>query len=184
MTTVSSIGKPTYIYDSGTDEWLPIGIPAHTHDFLPFTVLNAKGDIITATGNDAPTVLPLGTNGQFLAVNTSTASGLEWASYLNITFNQQTGTSYTLSTTDSGKLVEMSNGSAITLTVPVNSSVPIPIGTQINIAQTNTGQVTVVGASGVVVNASPGLKLRTQWSFATLIKRSTDTWLLVGDLSA
>jgi hypothetical protein len=184
MATVSTTGKPTYIYDSGTDTWIPLGVAAHTHDFLPFTVLNAKGDIITATGNDAPTVLSLGSNGQFLAVNTSTASGLEWTSYLNITFNQQTGTSYTLSATDSGRLVELSNTSAITLTVPLNSSVSIPVGTQVNIAQTNTGQVTVVGASGVVVNASPGLKLRTQWSFATLIKRSTDTWLLVGDLSA
>jgi hypothetical protein len=28
------------------------------------------------------------------------------------------------------------------------------------------------------------LKLRTQWASATLIKRATDTWVLVGDLSA
>lgn len=45
------------------------------------------------------------------------------------------------------------------------------------------GQVTVGGA-GVTINATPGLKLRTQWSSATLIKRATDTWVAVGDLSA
>ena len=50
--------------------------------------------------------------------------------------------------------------------------------------QTNTGQVTVVGAGGVTINASPGLKLRTQWASATLIKRAENTWVLVGDITA
>ena len=43
---------------------------------------------------------------------------------------------------------------------------------------------TVKPAGGVTINATPGLKLRAQWSYATLIKRATDTWVLVGDLSA
>lgn len=92
--------------------------------------------------------------------------------------------SYTLVLADKGKLVEMSNASANNLTVPLNSSVAYPIGTQINILQTGAGQTTVVATSGVTINATPGLKLRTQWSSATLIKRGTDTWVLVGDLSA
>jgi hypothetical protein len=40
----------------------------------------------------------------------------------------------------------------------------------------------ITGASGVTVNATPGLKLRAQWSSATLIKRGTDTWVAIGDL--
>jgi len=99
-------------------------------------------------------------------------------------FNQQSGTSYTLVLADRGKLVECSNASAITLTVPPNSSVAYPTGTVIDILQTGAGQVTVAPGSGVTINATPGLKLRTQWSSATLIKRSTDTWVLVGDLIA
>jgi hypothetical protein len=99
--------------------------------------------------------------------------------------NQQTGTSYTLVLTDStNKLVELSNTSAITVTVPLNSSVAFPVGSQIMLLQTNTGQVTVAGAGGVTVNSNPGLKLRAQWSSATLIKRATDTWVLVGDTTA
>ena len=70
------------------------------------------------------------------------------------------------------------------LTVPLNSSVAYVTGTQIHIVQTGAGQTTVVATSGVTINATPGLKLRTQWSSATLIKRATDTWVLVGDLSA
>jgi hypothetical protein len=91
--------------------------------------------------------------------------------------------SYTLVSGDVGTLIEMNVASGNTLTVPTNASVAFPIGAQINILQTGAGQVTVAGAGGVTVNATPGLKLRTQWSSATLIKRATDTWVLVGDLS-
>jgi hypothetical protein len=70
-----------------------------------------------------------------------------------------------------------------TLTVPTDASVAFPVGAQINLLQTGASQVTVGGA-GVTINATPGLKLRAQWSSATLIKRATDTWVLIGDLSA
>ena len=99
--------------------------------------------------------------------------------------NQQTGTSYTLVLADaSNRIVELSNTAAITVTVPLNSSVAYPVGSQIMLLQTNIGQVTVAGAGGVTVNSNPGLKLRAQWSSATLIKRATDTWVLVGDTTA
>jgi hypothetical protein len=99
--------------------------------------------------------------------------------------NQQTGTSYTLAITDAdNRVIELSNTSAITLTVPLNSSVPFAIGSQVQILQTNTGQVTVAATGGVTINANPGLKLRGQWSFATLIKRAENTWVLVGDVTA
>jgi hypothetical protein len=98
--------------------------------------------------------------------------------------NAQTGTTYTLVLADASKMVEMSNTSAITLTVPLNSSVPFVVGSQIVLLQTNTGQVTVAGAGGVTVNSNPGLKLRAQWSSATLIKRAENTWVLVGDTTA
>jgi hypothetical protein len=102
---------------------------------------------------------------------------------LALTQNAQTGTSYTFVLADAGKLVEFNNASAITVTVPTNSSVAYPVGTQINLLQTGAGQVTV-SAGSTTVNGTPGLKLRAQWSSATLIKRATDTWVLVGDLSA
>jgi len=80
--------------------------------------------------------------------------------------------------------VEMNVASGNNLTVPPNSSVAFPVGSQINILQVGAGQTTVVQGSGVTVNAAPGLKLRTQWSYATLIKRAENTWVLVGDISA
>jgi len=93
--------------------------------------------------------------------------------------------SYTLSAlTERDSLVEISSASGVTLTVPTNATVAYPVGTSIDILQTGAGQITVAAASGVTVNATPGMKLRTQWSGATLFKRATDTWVLYGDLSA
>ena len=100
-----------------------------------------------------------------------------------ITTNEQTGTSYTLVLSDSAKLIELNNAAAITLTVPTNSSVAFPVGTKIDLLQTGAGQVTVGGA-GVTIDATPGLKLSGQWAAASLIKRATDTWVLIGNLSA
>jgi hypothetical protein len=47
---------------------------------------NAKGDLLSASGNDIPVILPVGTDGQFLVANSVQSSGLEWqtlqASYI------------------------------------------------------------------------------------------------------
>lgn len=93
--------------------------------------------------------------------------------------------SYTLSNLDErDTIIEISNASATTLTIPTNASVAYPVGTTLDIIQTGSGQVTIAGAGGVTVNATPGLKLRTQWSSATLLKRAENTWLVYGDLTA
>jgi len=102
-----------------------------------------------------------------------------------IPLNAQTGTTYTLVAGDAGDLVTLTNAAAITLTVPLNSSVAFAIGTQITITQSGAGTVTVAGAVGVTINSADGdLKLRTQWSAATLIKTDTNSWILIGDIKA
>lgn len=92
--------------------------------------------------------------------------------------------SYTLVLTDDGDVVTMNVASANTLTVPLNSSVPFPIGTQITIIQIGAGQTTITPTGGVTINGTPGLKLRTQYSVATILKLGTDSWIAAGDLSA
>ena len=93
--------------------------------------------------------------------------------------------SYTLSAlTERDDLIEMNSASALTLTIPPASSVDYPIGTSLDILQTGAGQVTIAAGAGVTVNATPGLKLRTQWSSATLFKRAANTWVVFGDLTA
>jgi hypothetical protein len=90
--------------------------------------------------------------------------------------------SYTLVLTDAAKYVRMNVGSANDLTVPLNSSVAFPTGTQILIRQVGAGQTTVVATGGVTITSPETLKLRAQHSTASLIKVGTDAWELAGDL--
>lgn len=98
--------------------------------------------------------------------------------------NAQTGTSYTLVLTDVAKVVTLSNASAITLTVPPESSVAWPTGTTIVLAQLGAGTVTVAAGAGVTINSVSGnLDISDQYAVATLLKTGTNTWLLFGALA-
>lgn len=92
--------------------------------------------------------------------------------------------SHTLALSDAGAQVEVASASATTVTVPTDAAVAFPVGSTILLVQAGAGQVTVAGAAGVTVNATPGLKLYGQWSTALLVKRAANVWLLSGDLSA
>jgi hypothetical protein len=107
--------------------------------------------------------------------------------------NAQSGGTYTLVLADKGKLIELSNGSANAVTIPLNSSVAFPVGTQITVLQTGSGVSQINVAAGVTLNATPQgtanvAKFRAQWSSITLIKRANganlDTWVAVGDITA
>lgn len=106
------------------------------------------------------------------------------ASQVTRTTNAQTGTTYTLVLGDASKFITLSNASAITLTVPPNASVALPVGTEIILAQLGAGQVTIAPGSGVTLNATPGLKIAAQYGTAALKKTATDTWIVFGRLSA
>lgn len=107
------------------------------------------------------------------------------AEYDNMTLNAQTGTTYTLVLTDAHKFVTLSNASAITMTVPPNSSVAFETGDQVNLMQLGAGQVTIAAGSGVTIRSEGSkLKMKGQYAVATLVKIDTDTWVAVGNLSA
>ena len=107
--------------------------------------------------------------------------------------NAQSGGTYTLVLADKGKLIELSNGSANAVTIPLNSSVAFPVGTQITVLQTGAGVSQINVAAGVTLNCTPQgtanvAKFRAAWSSITLIKRANganlDTWVAVGDITA
>ena len=108
-----------------------------------------------------------------------TATGV---SDIRIPTNTRTA-SYEIALSDVGKIVEMNVASGNNITIPPNSTAAIPVGSQVTVLQIGSGQTTIVAGSGVTANGTPGLKLRAQWSAATLVKRATDTWVVLGDLA-
>ena len=119
-----------------------------------------------------------GNAGKYLTTNGTAAS---WASPTDVVFNAQTGTTYTLVASDLNKMVTLTNANAITLTVPNGV---FTTGQQINLAQLGVGQVEVVSDGTTTINASPGKKIRAQYAIATLICTASNTFLLVGDITA
>ena len=108
----------------------------------------------------------------------SSMSGVVLVRTDNVSFNAQSS-NYTVTTSDSGRLIEMSGGGTLT----ISDSSSFPVGFTCDILQTGSSQVTVVG-NGFTPNGTPGLKLRAQWSSATLVKRALNSWIIMGDLSA
>jgi hypothetical protein len=118
-----------------------------------------------------------------LGVGSTGATGLTGATGVDTStlFINSQASSYTLALTDKGKLIEVTG--AGTVTVPLNSSVAFPIGSQILITRATASAVDIAGVIGVTINSANGYKnLNFQYSSATLIKQGTDTWYLFGDL--
>lgn len=157
-------------------------------------VQNALATFVTLpsqTGNSGKYLTTNGTTASWNNIAQSDVTGLSAAlaalpstyAPLNITINTQTA-SYTLVLTDSGKQVEMNVASANNLLIPTDASVAFPVGTTILVVQLGVGQTTIAAVTPgtTTVNGTPGLKLRAQYSTATLIKRAANNWLVSGDL--
>jgi len=99
---------------------------------------------------------------------------------------EQKNSNFTLALADKNKLFLLLNTNTqvdLVITVPTDS-IAFPIGSQINFVRGEQGNVVFAATSPSSVNATPGLKLRTRWSGATLVKVAANTWWLSGDLTA
>jgi hypothetical protein len=102
----------------------------------------------------------------------------------DILINTQTD-SYTLVLTDDGKFIDMNKGSAVTLTVPKNSSVAFPVGAGVILRQKGAGQVTIAPVDGdVTINYQDGLKTTAQHAVAALLQVAANVWVATGSLEA
>jgi hypothetical protein len=92
---------------------------------------------------------------------------------------------YTVSLTDAGKTIGITNASSTVLTIPTNTSVAFAIGTKIDFIQLGSGMITFIPASGVTMGSENSMtKLNAQYSAASLLKVDTNAWALVGNLRA
>jgi hypothetical protein len=104
----------------------------------------------------------------------------------SVATNAQTVTNYTLAAADNGKLITLNNGSPISVTIPTNGSIALPVGAVIMMAQYDNGQVTVSGAGGVTVESAGAIssspKTRAIYSSLAAIQTAANTWLVLGDI--
>lgn len=141
------------------------------------------GNIVTTsdTGTITSTMI---LDGTISNADISSTAGIDRGKISDATIDTKTA-NYTLTLTDKNKVIEMNVGSSNFVYVPTNASVAFPVGTQIQIVQYGSGKTKVeaVTPGTTSIRATPGVFLRAQYASATLIKRGTDEWYLLGDLS-
>lgn len=98
--------------------------------------------------------------------------------------NAQTGLSYGPLLTDARKMITMNNAAANTITIPANSAVAYPVGTELHFMQIGAG-LTTIGITTDTLNfpASLSLDLAGQYYAATALKIGTTQWVLFGGLA-
>lgn len=172
----------SYITNGGA-----LGTPSSgtlTNCTFPTLNQNTSGTAANLSGTPA---LPNGTTGttQGAGDNSTKLATDEYVDRaLSVRVTNAQGGNYTLVAADQFKEIEMTSGSANTLTVPPNSSVAFPVGTEIPGWTSGAGQTTITPGAAVTINARGGtLKSAGQYAAWMLKKTATDTWLLTGDLT-
>lgn len=99
---------------------------------------------------------------------------------LTTTVNAQSGTTYTLLTSDRGKIIKFTNGSAVTVTVPTG------LGADFNclLLQEGAGQVSLSASGTTIRNRQSHLKLYGQYAIGTLVASAANTFYFGGDTAA
>jgi hypothetical protein len=126
-----------------------------------------------------------GTTGQVLSKTSGTDLAFTWiAQDATLTFNQQTGTTYTLVVGDAGKLVTTSNAGAITVTVPPSV---FAAGDVINLQSIGVGLTTFAAGAGVTITSTGATAaapiVRAQYSACSIVCTASNVFTILGDLS-
>lgn len=174
------------------------------------TLIDAKGDLLSATAADTPARLAVGTNAYVLSADSTESTGLKWIDSaastqtltnktlttpvitnpkITLTYSAKTA-AYTAVSGDEGGVFSMNNASSIQFNIPTDATFNFAIGTQFNVFWlTGAGQPTIgavtPGTTTVIstgaTSATP--KLRVANSMATCLKIAANSWIVIGDIS-
>ena len=92
-------------------------------------------------------------------------------------------TSKTLALTDAGTFQYCTNAANINITVPLNSAVAFPVGTEIEFYRNTTFTITFVPISGVTfLSTEATYTIADRYTSVVIKKVATDTWVLQGNV--
>lgn len=99
-------------------------------------------------------------------------------------FNNQILSSYTLALTDRDNFITTNNSSANTITIPPESSVNFPIGSEIRIIRKGIGATSITADTGVTLNGvlTGSGTIATRWNEVRLYKAGPDEWFATGGI--
>jgi len=141
---------------------------------------NASGTAATVTGAAQSAITSTGT---LTGVTVSGTGTIGVAVGQAVDLDRKTA-DYTLVLGDAGKVIEINSGSSENVTIPPNSSVAFPTGTQIVVVRLGAGDVTIVEGSGVTTRSDGDkAKIKSQYSSCVLIKHETNEWYILGNLA-
>ena len=127
-----------------------------------------------------------GTTGQVLSKASNTNMDFAWIEQddTTLSFNAQTGTTYTLVASDSAKLVTTSNAAAVVVTIPPSV---FSAGNQINVQSIGVGLTSFVAGAGVTITSTGATAaapiLRARYSACTIICTASNVFTVIGDIA-
>lgn len=212
MSEISSDTKVAYIYNQSNDTWYAIGGAVNTNAEYTWTsaqtfsapvsldsVVLAKGGVNNFQNPTARNAaIPSPTNGATCFVRQKDDGTVinqlqyyhnsEWRYAMDSMTDVDISSNYTVTKDDAGKTLFVSSADEtnITITIPLNSTTAFAKGQKIEFVRWGLGTVTFDGeTTGVIINSKNENKtISSQYSGAVLVKKDTNTWLLLGDLTA
>ena len=209
MSSFSNEPKVAYIYDEATDTWHPIAAKINAAANYQWTgahvfsgSVSIAQNLVTKAGNnnfqnaaarDAAIISP--TNGLTAFIRQDNSGNVinslqyyhngVWRPVDDTLRLVDKVTNYTLSLEDGGKSINVNSESTVNITIPAHSLAQFPLGQRIDIIRSGSGSVHIIPDTGVTINSKQNNRyLTAQYSAATITKVGTDSWILVGDLSA
>jgi hypothetical protein len=181
----TATGPPSTLYVDSTNDRIGIGTSSPTEKLDVVGNIALTGSVVFegATANGFETTLAVtDPTGSDKTITLPDASGTV-ALVGTQTVRSITASTDTPTGADLGDLLTIDTTSGA-VTVTINSSLGLTAGQRIDFMWIGAATSVTFSASSVTMNGTPGLKLRARYSAATLVCTASNTYVLVGDLSA